>query len=118
MRVSTPAATAFDLVRYPEHCGFLSNVATVLHDLAELLDGGDLVRVGELEGEVAYAQRLGYLLELVGRVEPARPLADWVASKAPRIVPLDPTQAMTGAPRNLRWRLAVNDEVEPDQGIA
>lgn len=118
MRVSTPAATAFDLVRYPEHCGFLSNVTTVLHDLAERLDGSDLVRVAELESEVAYAQRLGYLLELVGRTEPARPLADWVASKAPRIVPLDPTQAMTGAPRSLRWRLAVNDDVEPDQGIA
>src|SRR5713101_481035 len=49
MRVSAPAATAFDLVRYPEHCGFLTNVATVLHDLAEQLDGGDLVRVAELE---------------------------------------------------------------------
>ncbi len=30
MRVSTPEATALDLVRYPEHCGGLSNVATVL----------------------------------------------------------------------------------------
>lgn len=97
IHVSTPAATAFDLVRYPEHCGFLSNVATVLHDLVERLDGGALAQAAEVESEVAYAQRLGYLLELVGRAEPAGPLADWVATKAPRIVPLDPSQAMTGA---------------------
>ncbi len=53
MRVSTPAATAFDLVRYPEHGSFLSNVVTVLHDLVERLDGGELVRTAEAEGEVA-----------------------------------------------------------------
>ncbi len=118
MRVSTPAATAFDLVRYPEHCGSLSNVATVLHDLAERLDGEELVRAAEIEGEVAYAQRLGYLLELMRRAQSAGPLADWIASRPRRIVPLNPAEPMTGAARNLRWRLSANDEVEPDQGIA
>lgn len=74
-------------------------------------------RVAEAEGEVAYAQRLGYLLELVRRPEPARPLAEWVAARATRIVPLTPGQPMTGAPRDARWRLAVNDDVEPDEGV-
>src|SRR5207253_1132092 len=74
MRVSTPEATALDLVRYPEHCGGLSNVATVLQELAERLDGGELVRIAEADGEVAYAQRLGYLLDRVGRQEVARAL--------------------------------------------
>jgi hypothetical protein len=35
MKVSAPEATAFDLVRYPEHAGSLSNVATALAELAE-----------------------------------------------------------------------------------
>jgi len=30
IRVSSPEATALDLVRYPEHAGYLSNVATIL----------------------------------------------------------------------------------------
>jgi predicted transcriptional regulator of viral defense system len=74
MRVSTPEATAFDLVRYPEHGGGLSNVATVLQELTERLHGGELVRVAEAAGEMAYAQRFGYLLDRVGRPEVARAL--------------------------------------------
>ena len=90
-----------DPVRYSEHAGSLSNVATVLAELAERLDGVELVRVAEAEGEVAYAQRLGYLLELVRRPEPVRPLAEWVATQATKIVPLTPGRPMTGAPLRL-----------------
>lgn len=112
MRVSTPEATALDLVRYPEHCGGLSNVATILQELGERLDGGELVRVAEADGEVAYAQRLGYLLDRVGRREVARALAKWVDARAPRVTPLSPGAAITGAPRDARWRVAVNEEIE------
>ncbi|MDP3768945.1 MAG: type IV toxin-antitoxin system AbiEi family antitoxin, partial [Dehalococcoidia bacterium] len=112
MRVSTPEASVFDLVRYPEHCGGLSNAATVLRELAERLDGTELVRVAEADGEVAYAQRLGYLLELVGRQEVARALAEWVAARTPRVAPLASGQPITGARRDARWRVAVNEEVD------
>ncbi len=112
MRVSTPEATVIDLVRYPEHCGGLSNVATVLRELAEGLDGAELVRVAEVDGEVAYAQRLGYLLELVGGQEIARALAEWVAARTPRVAPLASGQPITGARRDARWRVAVNEEVD------
>lgn len=112
MRVSTPEATAFDLVRYPEHGGGLSNVATVCRELAERLDGTELVRVADIDGEVAYAQRLGYLLDLVGRQELARALAEWIAARAPRVAPLASGQPITGAQRNARWRVAVNEKVD------
>ena len=112
MRVSTPEATAFDLVRYPERCGGLSNVATVVRELAERLDGTELVRVAEVDGEVAYAQRLGYLLDRVGRQEVARALADWIATRTPRVAPLASGQPNKGAPRHMRWRVAVNEEVD------
>src|SRR5260370_14775151 len=112
MRISTPEATALDLVRYPERCGRLSNVATVLQELAERLDGGGLVRVAEAEGEVAYAQRLGYLLDRVGRQEVARALAELVHTRAPRVTPLSPRPPITGAQRDARWRGAVHDEID------
>jgi predicted transcriptional regulator of viral defense system len=38
MRISTPEATAFDLVRYPAASGYIGNVATVLSELSEKLD--------------------------------------------------------------------------------
>jgi predicted transcriptional regulator of viral defense system len=112
MRISTPEATALDLVRYPEHCGGLSNVATVLRELAERLDGGELLRVAKADGEVAYAQRLGYLLDRVGRQEVARALAEWVDARAPRVTALSPGEPITGAQRDARWRVAVNEEVD------
>lgn len=112
MRISTPEATALDLVRYPEHCGGLENVATVLRELTERLDGGELVRVAEADGEVAYAQRLGYLLDRVGHQEVARALAEWVGGRAPRVTALASGVSITGAERDARWRVAVNEEVD------
>lgn len=112
MRVSTPEATALDLVRYPQHAGGLSNVATLLRELAERLSGAELVRVAEADGEVAYAQRLGYLLDLVGGHEQARALAEWVAARAPRAAPLASGQPITGARRDARWRVAVNEDID------
>ena len=54
MRVSSPEATAIDLVRYPEHAGFLSNVATILRELVERIDGRELLRVATADAETAY----------------------------------------------------------------
>jgi len=44
LRTSTPEATAFDLVRYVAGAGNLNNVATVLAELAEVIDAERLVR--------------------------------------------------------------------------
>lgn len=114
IRVSSPEATALDLVRYPEHAGYLSNVATLLTELAERLDPKALVCAAEADGEPAYAQRLGYLLDRVGRGEVAAPLAEWIRSKAPGVTRLRPDRPATGAARDARWRVAVNEEVEAD----
>lgn len=48
LKISTPEATAYDLVGYPRHGAGLDNVATVLAELAEKLDGKELVRLAEL----------------------------------------------------------------------
>ena len=45
MRVSTPEATAFDLVRFAKVAGQLDNVATVLADLVPLLDPKRMLKV-------------------------------------------------------------------------
>ena len=112
IKVSAPEATALDLVHYVEHAGFLSNVATVLNELAERLDPAALARAVEAEGEPVYAQRLGYLLERTGHAELAASLHEWIKVKACRVTPLRPDLPMVGVPRDRRWRVAVNEEVE------
>jgi len=114
MRVSTPEATAVDLVRYPHAAGGLDNVATVLTELADRLDASRLVSAAEADGEAAHVQRLGYLLELVGAAQCARRLAVWIDRRDPRRVLLRPGRPSKGAELDARWRVVVNETVEPD----
>lgn len=118
IRVSSPEATALDLVRYPKHAGFFLNIVTVLSDLAERLEAQALVRAAKADGELAYAQRLGYLLDHIGQLELTASLAEWISTCARHVTPLRPDLPMAGAPRDTRWRVAVNEEVEVGEGAA
>jgi predicted transcriptional regulator of viral defense system len=111
--VSTPEATAYDLVGYSEHCGGFNNVATVLTELSEKLNGP---RLAGLVGNspLPWAQRLGLLLELAGGHSVLGPLAEIVAKKAREYVPLNPRRPLGAAERQRRWKLLVNDRVEAD----
>lgn len=113
MRVSSPETTALELVGYSSSAGGLDNVATVLAELAEACDA---VRLTTEAAEVplAWVQRLGWLLELVEADNIAAAVEPLVASRARRFVALDPSLPMSGAPRDVRWRMALNTEVEPD----
>ena len=113
MRVSTPEATAIDLLRYAPSAGGLGNVATVLAELAERIDSVRLVEAVEADGELVYAQRLGYLLDLVGAGERARELAKLVTKEAEN-TPLRAGQPTKGCPVDRRWRVVVNEQVEVD----
>jgi predicted transcriptional regulator of viral defense system len=114
MRVSTPEATAFDLLRYIEAAGHLGNIATVLAELAEKISGGHLVDIAKGEGDVPIAQRLGYLLELVGAAQLAAPLAKWVSEHQPRFVLLRTDRSSDRATKDARWRVLINEKVEAE----
>lgn len=111
--VSTPEATAVDLVGYPHHAGGLSQVATVLSELAEKLDADRLVKAAAA-APVPWAQRLGYLLELAGAGDKTGPLEDDVRARAHESTVLLPGKARAKATRNERWKLFVNTAVEID----
>lgn len=112
MLVSTPEATAIDLVRYAEHAGGWSNVAEVLAGLAEKIDPDRLAEAARLDDDMAAAQRLGFLLEKAGAGDKAGPLLRWVEAEQPRTVSLRPDRPAAGAVRNAKWRLLVNEEIE------
>jgi predicted transcriptional regulator of viral defense system len=113
LRVSTPEATAFDLVGYAGRAGGLSNVATILFELAEKLDAKKLLSETK-RSPLPWTQRLGYLLEQVQAAKLAAPLADHVAVHAKEYVPLRPAKSIAKSPRDPRWRLWVNEVVEAD----
>jgi len=115
MRVSSPEATALDLVRYASSpAGGLSNVATVLAELAERLDPNRLVEAARAEAAWAVAQRLGHLLDLVGARERTEELAEMLAGQGVRNTPLRPGRPIRGCPVDRRWGVMANEPVEVD----
>ena len=113
LRVSSPEATAVELIGYAKHAGGLDNVATVLSELAESISPLNLLEEAR-KAPLAWAQRLGFLLDLVGRSDVADGLLHFVGDRARRVAPLDAGSSRTGARRSERWRVAVNVDVEPD----
>lgn len=114
--VSSPEATALDLASRPSEGGGLSNVATVVAELAE---------EGKLDGEkisgaagvfpVSSLRRLGWLLDFVDAPVDLSALRARIPSggRSPARVLLDPRGPRRG-PTDQRWGVVVNADVEPD----
>jgi predicted transcriptional regulator of viral defense system len=115
IKVSTPEATALDLVRYIGKAGQLGNVATVLSELAERINPDRLVEAARSEVELSVVQRLGYLLERFAAPATAAPLAKWLATQRPRPVPLRPERHPKATEKDQRWLVLVNERVEADE---
>lgn len=113
LRIATAEATALELVGYDERCGGLSHVATVLAELAEVLKPEALVAA--VAGcPVAWAQRLGWLLDRVDQHALADVLHGEVEGRATGETRLLPSAPGRGAVHDPRWGVIVNADVEPD----
>ncbi len=113
MKISSPALTAIDLLRYPQASGGLDHVATVLSDLGPKIDPGQL---GALSGlvERSVVQRLGHLLDHLGHDAATGSMLDILRARGPLPwTELDRQEARSRdfAPeprlRDRRWRVAV-----------
>jgi predicted transcriptional regulator of viral defense system len=113
VRVSTPEATAVDLVGYPGHIGGLDQTATILSELAEKLDPEKLAMAAQ-NAPMPWGQRLGYLLEKFGGEDRIGPLKSYVRKNARQAAVLLPTAKVNHALRNNDWKLIVNAEIEPE----
>ncbi len=118
VRVSTPEATCLDLVTRPGEAGGLSNVATVVSELAgeSGLETADLVGVAQ-HYPMASLRRLGWLLEYVEAPIDVEPLRRAISAQEPQrrrpVTLLDPAAPHSGH-GDQRWGVVVNMEVEPD----
>lgn len=113
--VSTPEATALDLVRYARHIGGLDVVITILSELAESIDPAKLATAATSESQIAQIQRLGWLLDDLGHTD----LADALHAALPTANPLPRAALDPGAPRSgtttaNRWKIMENTRPEAD----
>lgn len=113
IRVSTPEATALDLVGYHRRAGGLDQVATVLYELTEQIDPRKLV-VAAYSAPVTWSQRLGYLLEQVGEHKRVSLLKDHVKTRARQTISLLPGSSHKQPQRDANWKILVNAEIEAE----
>jgi len=113
VRLAAPEATALELVGYADQCGGFDNVASVVGELVEVMDVSKLSEAARL-CPIAWAQRLGYLLDLTNHAQVADSLAEHVRTHATVYAPLVRSRSTARARREERWKLAINASVEPD----
>lgn len=116
LKISTPEATAMDLLRYPQRCGGLNHIATVLSELAENINPDKLTLLLEQQNELAWKQRLGYMLDLLG----AETLANAIRAHLDTQKRLDYVLLMPGlnVPEKKqhikKWKIIENTSIESD----
>ena len=113
VKVASPETTALELVGYAKHAGGLDNVANILVELVELLNSEKLVKEA-YKSPLAWAQRLGFLLELIEEEEITRLLKAYVQRHTKRVTPLNASLPRRKAKRSEKWKIAVNTEIEVD----
>lgn len=112
--VSSPEATALDLIRYARSIGGLDRTITVLQELGESMNSAKLIDAVKAEGSPVCAQRLGWLMEKAGYAASVLELAVLIADTNPSFTRLDPSLPVGEAEKDIRWRLLINTDVEGD----
>lgn len=111
--VSSPEATAIDLLGYAHRAGGLNNVVTVLSELASRIDPEKLAAAAA-SAPISWSQRLGYLLDQQEASAKTGPLREYVRRHAREATLLQPKTPRGQSRRDCAWKLFVNAEVESE----
>ena len=106
LQVSTPEATAFDLIQYAPRIGGLGRAAETMAPLLPLMRPAELRRVLKIEDAPATAQRLGFVLAHLRANDLASVVETWLPAGV-KYVPLVPG-GRVDAPEIKRWRILNN----------
>lgn len=115
---SNAELTAVDLVQFSHLAGGLSAVATVIGELVERTDfslhGEELVKATTYPT----LQRLGYILDTVLENQRQAGMIERILQphfKELRYRPLSTDHPSVNAERDRKWKLLINQEIEPDE---
>ena len=115
IKVSSLELTALDLVTYFDRIGGLNRVATVLEELAEQMNKDRLVQAAKRYGNISTVQRLGFLLETLGKNELIEPLVEYlkIVKHFPVLLRPQKGKSDTMVTGN-HWKVVANTEIETD----
>lgn len=117
LNISKAVLTACDLVQFEKRIGGINRVATVLHELAEVMQPTDFTSEIVRYAPVTTLQRLGYLLENVC-FHPTLADALFVALKKEVLnlfrIPLKASRNAKGYSSDNRWKVIVNTDITID----
>lgn len=114
INISTPESTAMDTLCYMRRCGGLNSVLTILEELAERMGNESLRALASTSDEKHWIQRLGFLLDELGYFDLSETLYETLRHHSTNIIPLASYLPMKGSKRNVKWRIAVNSNLESD----
>ena len=118
--VSTPELTAIDLLLYIRNVGGINRVATVLNELAEVVDFEKISSNFFYSVNTADIQRLGFLLEKLGFIANADSLyrksqeANLKFRKHPICIKKQ-SMNLSEYPVNKKWKIIINEEIDTDE---
>jgi len=108
LRVSTPEATAYDLIRYATGIGGIERAAETIRPLLPLLRPPELKRVlnAQAKNEYPVAQRLGFVLDASGGRALAKTVRDWLPAGK-----IAPVMLAPGGSKHGRGRASERDGI-------
>jgi predicted transcriptional regulator of viral defense system len=115
INIATPEVISADIVTMPQHAAGISNVATVLTELAEKIETQKLLELSKINPEVPWLQRLGYLLKFLEFNKLADDVEKILFEKKLHWVRLVSNARYEPLLRDKKWKIIVNTKVEPDE---
>ena len=107
VRVSSPEATALDLLRYSERIGGYSRSEETILPMAKLFKVDRLGAALDANDEPALGQRLGFMLEKAGHVKLATAVHRWLSDSVQWTF-LEPGASSKAGEKIQRWKLIKN----------
>jgi hypothetical protein len=106
--VSTPEATAYDLVRYATRIGGIERAAETIRPLLPMLRARELKRALDAENEPAVAQRLGFIIEACGNKPLAKVVRDVLPDELTPVTLVPGKGKRDNLPLVQRWQVLNN----------
>jgi len=106
--VSTVETTIIDLVKYAASIGGIERVAETISPVLSLVKEKKLVTALKVENDIPVAQRLGYLLEALGREDLTRSIKEWIQSPPKQILLSTHYDGIKSGPINKKWNVVNN----------
>jgi hypothetical protein len=108
--ISTPEATAHDLIRYATRIGGIERAAETISPLLPLLRVSGLKRVLKSEGQSGVAQRLGFVMEACGGKSLAKVVRDWLPDELTPVALVPGKGKRDNLPLVKRWQVLNNTD--------